>query len=226
MQLLILVEDEQTTIIPRVDDELVYVIKTDKTARKVSLGVPNIPLVPIVPENMVLTKRPVLKPAPKPTRPIRTYVPEEEDEPGLVMNRPRWSIPEDDDQRAFLEVCGAKWFKARQKSKIKAIVKAISAGKILAGNAVYERVIDLIKDKTDISKNVPMVLPESWFLWRATQARQHRWSVDGFINALLDRDALMQHCKYQLRNQPPAPEPEPEPEDMGGWFGAAIRSES
>jgi len=96
-------------------------------------------------------------------------------------------------------VCSAKWFKPKQKSNIKGILAALRAGD-MAGDDVYQKCAEAIADKGKLESPLPP-LPRSWYEWREGHAKGHRWSVDGFVNALLDRDRLMEHCQYHLKTK-------------------------
>lgn len=114
------------------------------------------------------------------------------------ISRPKWQIPETPTEVEFLSVCNTKWYKPGQKKKVKAIMAAIRAGDIL-GDDVYSRCYDELQDIPDLTnRNLPPI-PQSWLGWRAAHAVSNRWSVDGFIRALLDRDALVKHCRYKMK---------------------------
>lgn len=117
------------------------------------------------------------------------------------VTRPKWQIPDTHEQEAFLSNCNAKWYKSGQKSKVKAILKAADAGDIL-GDRVYEECARAIKDIPDLDKRNLPPLPRSWLKWRFEHAVEHRWSVDGLIKAILNRDALMRHCEYHMKGKP------------------------
>jgi hypothetical protein len=118
---------------------------------------------------------------------------------GDGRQRQKWETPETSEQTDFLAVCGAKWFKPKQKAKVKAILTALRAG-AMAGDGVYQKCMDAIADRAELEAPLPP-MPQSWYDWRGAQAKTHRWSVDGFINALLNRDGLMAHCQYHLRQK-------------------------
>jgi len=116
------------------------------------------------------------------------------------VTRQKWQIPETPEQEMFLMACRAKWFKSGQKSKVKALLKAYNAGDILE-DRVYEECARSIENISDLGKRRLPPLPRSWHKWRVEQAQEHRWSVSGFIKALLNRDALMQHCQYHMKGK-------------------------
>jgi len=118
---------------------------------------------------------------------------------GDERQRNKWEMAETPEQVDFLAVCGAKWFKPKQKAKVKAILTALRAG-AMAGDGVYQKCMDAIADRAELEAPLPP-MPQSWYDWRGAQAKTHRWSVDGFINALLNRDGLMAHCQYHLRQK-------------------------
>jgi len=112
--------------------------------------------------------------------------------------RPKWATPETDEQKEFLAVCGAKWFESKQKRKAKAIISALRAGDI-AGRAVYLKCLEYLEGRTELV-DVPPILPRDWYDQRAEAASSHRWTRWGFINALLNIDLLVEHCRIQQRN--------------------------
>lgn len=114
-------------------------------------------------------------------------------------SRPKWQCPETVFQREFLGVCRAKWFKPKQKNKVKKLAKCLDVGDVL-GDGVYQRCLDELKDCESFPDR-PLAMPRSWYEWRAGHARSNRWSVDGFINALFDRDALVRHCQMHLKRR-------------------------
>jgi len=114
-------------------------------------------------------------------------------------SRPKWQCPETVFQREFLGVCRAKWFKPKQKTKVKKLAKCLDVGDVL-GDGVYQRCLDELKDCESFPDR-PLAMPRSWYEWRAGHARSNRWSVDGFINALFDRDALVRHCQMHLKRR-------------------------
>jgi len=122
------------------------------------------------------------------------YVALEEEE---RKQRPKWQVPDTPEQEAFLKVCKRSWFESKQKRKTKGLIRAFAAGD-MAGDSVYQRVLDYIADKKELVE-IPPLLPRTWYDFKAEHARAHRWSFDGFLSALLDRDKLAQHCQYHLK---------------------------
>jgi len=112
-------------------------------------------------------------------------------------SRPKWQCPETQFQRDFLEVCHAKWFKPKQKTRVKKLAKCLEIGDVLA-DGVYAKCLDELKDHDDFPDR-PIAMPRSWYEWRVEHARSNRWSVGGFINALFDRDALVRHCQLHQK---------------------------
>lgn len=123
-----------------------------------------------------------------------TYGPNNESKP---RKRHKWEIPEAPFQEQLLAVCGAKWFKSGQKCKVKKLEHCFRAGDIL-NQGVYNQCIQQLESHTEFPDR-PIPLPRSWYNWRAEQAAEHRWSVDGFIKALFNRDAIVQHCRVKLK---------------------------
>jgi hypothetical protein len=126
------------------------------------------------------------------------------DEEGGNGRHPKWATPETTFQRNFLAVCGAKWFKSKQKTAVKALAKAFEAGD--QAPDPHKACADALADIPELFNKsnhriigVLPPMPQSWFEWRETHARQNRWSVWGFISALLDRDALMRHCQIHMK---------------------------
>ena len=137
---------------------------------------------------------------PKPPVKELEYVDDEdifEDDNSYSAKRPGWQVPDTPEQKQFLNVCGAKWFESKQKRKVKAIVKALTAGDT-AGTDVYYRCMEYLEDKQELV-DVPPLMPRDWYDKREAQAREHRWNRWGFINALLNRDMLYEHCQVKQR---------------------------
>ena len=111
--------------------------------------------------------------------------------------RPNWQIPDTQEQKDFLAICGAKWFESKQKGKAKAFIKAFEAGDI-AGKDVYQGCLKYLEDRTELV-DVPPLMPRDWYQEKATHAITHYWSRQGFINALLNRDKLAEHCQIKQR---------------------------
>jgi len=142
------------------------------------------------------------KEARMPTPPIPEPTYEDLDEDGYPdssspLKKPKWQIPDTEEQKEFLATCNAKWFESKQKRKVKAILSAVTAGNI-AGLNVYGRVLADIEDKTELI-DVPRLLPQDWYEKRLTEAKEHSWSRWGLIRALMDRDKLAEHCQHKLR---------------------------
>jgi hypothetical protein len=150
-----------------------------------------------------LRKQPDFHPAPKPgafrPEPVHVEVDENGDEiSGGKLKRPKSQLPDNPFHERLLEASHAKYFQPNQKPKAKAIHKALQAGELIGDDVqMYERC--LVAARACGEKDVPQVMPWSWFGWREEQARQHHWSVWGFLNALMDADALAKHCLFQLR---------------------------
>jgi hypothetical protein len=138
------------------------------------------------------------------------------EEEGTGKNRPKWQIPENTFQRKFLAVCGAMWFKSRQKTLVKKLAKCLDIGACLSEAACLHRCLGELRDCENFPER-PLAMPKSWLEWRSEHAKSHRWSVQGFINALFDRDALVRHCQVMLKKMgidPSAAEDVPMPEGM------------
>lgn len=153
-------------------------------------------------KNPPVVKNPPVS-APKEARepaPELEYEDVDEDDYPVTENRTsrhKWQIADTEEQKEFLAVCGAKYFELKQKRKVKALIKAFDAGDI-AGTAVYERCLKHLEDKTQL-EDVPPLLPRDWYDYRVEHARANHWNRWGFINALLDRDKLAEHCRIRQR---------------------------
>lgn len=114
--------------------------------------------------------------------------------------RPKWVVPENTFQRQVLSVCGAKWFKPKQKTLVKKLAKCLDIGAILSEAACLHRCLDELRNCENFPER-PLAMPVSWLEWREDHARSNRWSVQGFINSLFDRDALVRHCRVMLKKK-------------------------
>jgi hypothetical protein len=114
------------------------------------------------------------------------------------IKKPKWARPETMEQQGMLSITNRKWFQPREKSKTKAILKALNVGAML-GNDVYGECIRQIGDKEQLDFATLPPLPNSWLEWRKEHAKRNRWSYAGLLNALIDRDQLVKHCQYMLR---------------------------
>jgi hypothetical protein len=110
---------------------------------------------------------------------------------------PKALLPDPGFQTEFLAVCRASYFEPGQKAKVKGISNALRAGSVLAGVSLYEKTLDALKSGSD--KDVPKIMPESWYEWRVREAKQYHWNRWGLINALMDRTKLAQHCNVKLQ---------------------------
>lgn len=108
---------------------------------------------------------------------------------------PKWMLPADERQRALLAVCGAARFQGRNdKARAKAILDAIDSAELIGTKRnIYDAI--LLGEVTNC-------IPLSYYEWRAKDARQYHWSVNGFLNALEDHEALMKHCRFKFRQEP------------------------
>jgi len=122
------------------------------------------------------------------------------DEDGFPVKekeRPKWQTPDTEEQKEFLAVCGAKWFEPKQKRKVKALLVAFRAGDI-AGDNVYLKCLEYLEGRTELV-DVPPCIPRDWYEFKKPQAIEHRWNRWGFVEALLNRDALVEHCRLKQR---------------------------
>ena len=122
------------------------------------------------------------------------------DEDGFPVKekeRQKWQIPDTEEQKEFLAVCGAKWFEPKQKRKVKALLAAFRAGDI-AGDNVYLKCLEYLESRTELV-DVPPCIPRDWYEFKKPQAIEHHWNRWGFIEALLNRDALVEHCRLKQR---------------------------
>ena len=132
----------------------------------------------------------------------------EDDDVDPEKGRPKWSIPDDDFQRDFLERLAVrpKFFQQGEKRSVKAIHNALRAGDI-AGANVYLKCIEQLKGKpANPVKLSDMVLPlpRTWYEFKMAQAGEHPWTVSQTLRYLLNRDQIIEHCNYQLRQKAPS----------------------
>jgi len=153
----------------------------------------------IATKNPPSSKNPVTAPkeAREPTPELEYEDLDDDGYPVKEKKKHKWQIPDTEAQKEFLAVCGAKYFESKQKRKVKALIKAFDAGDI-AGTAVYQRCLEYLEDKVEL-EDVPPLLPRDWYEYRMQHAKTNRWSRWGLINALLDRDKLVQHCQLKQR---------------------------
>lgn len=112
--------------------------------------------------------------------------------------RPKWQVPDTKFQRDFLAVCKAKRFRPKQKAKVKKLAKCLEIGEALSEVECLRRCLQGLQPYSDFPDK-PIAMPNSWLCWRSDHAQSHRWSVQGFINSLFDRDALVRHCQIALK---------------------------
>ena len=97
-----------------------------------------------------------------------------------------------------LAIAHAKRFgRTRLKQQLTGLSQAIAAGNVL-GDGVYEKCLSSLNGKEKLSEPLPPI-PATWLDWRLDQAKRNRWSVEGTVNALFDRDGLAKHCNYHLK---------------------------
>lgn len=122
------------------------------------------------------------------------YVDLEEEE---TERRPKWAVPDNQEQKDMLALTGRKWFQSGEKSKTKAILGALRAGDMLENP--YTECLAQIQDVPDFQNRQLPPMPRSWLEYRSGHAKQNHWSYGGFLRALLDRDKLAEHCRYKLK---------------------------
>jgi hypothetical protein len=115
-----------------------------------------------------------------------------------VSPRNEWAYPESEDQVAFLAVTNARSFEFGQKSKVESILASFSEGDAL-GAKVYEVCAAELDTMDSLSVEHLPPLPRTWYEFRSKHAAKYGWSRTRFIKALLDRDKLMEHLQYHLR---------------------------
>ena len=144
------------------------------------------------PELVIKTVRPRLPDSI--TRPKVTY---EDVDGGERMQRPKWMRAENPMQQEFLSATHSRYFKPKVKQAVKGISGAMTAGSVL-GESVYEVCMDNWQGVPQDSVRDALgkkVMPSSWWDWRIGHARRHRWGQGTLLDALLNIDKLMQHCR-------------------------------
>ena len=112
---------------------------------------------------------------------------------------PKWAVAETEFQREVLEICNASKFKSREKSAVKWLNQCLQAGEVWHDPvSLYEHVCETMRGREEVP-TAPFPMPRTWFGYKADHARKHRWSVGGFLKALKNRDKLVAHCVYMLR---------------------------
>lgn len=115
---------------------------------------------------------------------------------------PNWKLPDSPLHDEFLNTCRSKRFESKQKRKVTAIGAAMEAFNVklqfVGAYDAYQAVIEAIEPLEELV-DVPKILPPTWWRYRLGNARDHKWSKKILLGALLNRDKLMEHCQYWLR---------------------------
>jgi hypothetical protein len=122
------------------------------------------------------------------------------DQENDANRKQKWQTPETQEQKDLLAVTNKKWFGPTEKTKAKGLLNAIRIGDAL-GEDVYYQCEKALKDMPVMEGRRLPPIPRTWLTFRAEQAKVNRWSFNGFLNALYNRDELVKHCQYYLRTR-------------------------
>lgn len=152
--------------------------------------------VPPVGGNAMLTPEEILKKrmdiANKITAGYQHKDPEGEPDESLVptRQRPKWSIPETQEEKDFLAACGASYYQAKQKAKVKTLLRAVVASDILRPEERYQQA----------RKEGPLaILPRDYYNQALSDAASYHWNVWRLISKLEELDPLVRHCNRKLK---------------------------